>query len=585
MIRSCIPSVLSRCQLPSERRGTILVLTALLMVVLLGFVAMTVDVGFIELTRTQMQSAVDAGALAGAMELSGVDDPALVRSNASTAAVQTAAKHRAGDQAAVVVDPISDITFGKQVWNTSTQSYNIQWGDTATPYNVIKVKTARATGTSGDNRLPLFFAPAIGTSKSQVQAEAIATFQPRDIVVVLDFSGSMNDDSCFGAISKLGRSFIETNLQNMWTQLGAPVYGKLTATPQYATLNGRAASGTIPHVDVTFKRSSIAVTSTLNLSAVRVMFSNGATQTFSGLTSKTGTFSGTGSNSGKDITNCWVTSGSNASLSTGNYGEQFDFTVANIQTALGLTMAYPYPGGSWSEYIKEVQKTNNGIYSAGYRDMYGYMTWIEYLQTVRYAYSDTPDLWKTSEQPVGSMKDAVGLFIDYLLTVEAQDNVGLAVFTHSNSPGAILEHGLSNNLTQIKTTTSQRQAGHYMSGTNIYAGMKIARDELTSNARPRASRLMVLLTDGQANLPTSTSVATQMVLQEAQAAKDNKIKIVTIGLGADADIATLQSVADTTGGVFFDIPGGQSVSAVQVQLQNVFRQIASSRTLKLISGQ
>ena len=558
-------------------------LTALLMVVLLGFVAMTVDVGFVELTRTQMQSAVDAGALSGAMELSGVDDPTLVRANARNAAIQTAAMHRAGDQSSVVIDPVSGITFGKQAWNTSTQSYSVQWGDAATPYNVIKVQAQRATGAGGDNRLPLFFAPAIGTSKAQVSAEAIATFQPRDIVVVLDFSGSMNDDSCFGAMGKLGRSYIETNLQNMWTQLGAPVYGNLTVAPKYATLRGRTASGTIPHIDVVFKRASVDVISTINLSSVKLKFSNGNTQTFSGLTAKVGSFLGSGSNSGKDITNCWVISGTNASLSSGNQGEQFDFTTANIKTALGLTTAYPYPGGSWDEYIQTVQSSNNNIKAAGYRDMYGYMTWIEYLQTKRYSYSDTPDLWKTSEEPVGSMKDAVGLFIDYLMTTQAQDNVGLAVFTHSNSIGAILEHGLSNNLTQIKTTTAQRQAGHYMSGTNISAGMKVARDELTANARPRASRLMVLLSDGQANLPSNTTTATQMVLQEAQAAKDNKIKIVTIGLGADADTATMQSIADTTGGIYFGIPGGQTVSAVQSQLQNVFRQIASSRTLKLIS--
>ena len=89
----------------------------------------------------------------------------------------------------------------------------------------------------------------------------------------------------------------------------------------------------------------------------------------------------------------------------------------------------------------------------------------------------------------------------------------------------------------------------------------------------------------RSNLPTSTSVATSLVLQEAQAAKNAKIKVLTIGLGADADISTLQSVATTTGGLFYDIPGGQTVSAVQVQLQNVFRQIASSRTLKLIGDQ
>ena len=572
-------------QLPSnERRGTILVLTAVLMVVLLGFVAMTVDVGFIELTRTQLQSAADAGALAGAMELSATEDPALVRTNAKNAILQTAALHRAGDKASVVIDPMSDITFGKIVWNGNSQTYTTQWGDAATPYSVVKVRAMRTIGGSGDNRLPLFFAPAVGSNKADVGAEAIATFQPRDIVVVLDFSGSMNDDSCFGALSKLGRSYIESNFQAMWTQLGSPVYGNLTFIPKYATLKGRAASGTIPHIDVTFKRTSVSVVSTANLIQVKLQFSNGSTQTFAVSGTTTGTYSGTGGNSSSTITNAWVKSGTNASLSSGNNGEQFDFTTTNIKTALGLTGTYPYPGGSWDEYIQAVQSSSNNIKAAGYRDMYGYMTWLEYLQTQRYSYADTPDLWKTSEQPVGSMKDAVGLFIDYLQSVEAQDNVGLVVFTHSNSTGAILEHGLSNNLAQIKTTTSQRQAGHYLSGTNIYAGMKVARDELTARARPRASRLMVLLTDGVANLPTNSSVATQMVLQEAQAAKDNKIKVVTIGLGADADIATLQSVATTTNGIFFDIPGGQSVSAVQAQLQNVFRQVASSRTLKLISG-
>ncbi len=280
----------------SDRRGTILVLTAVVMVVLLGFVAMTVDIGFIELTRTQLQSAADASALSGAMELSGIDDPALVRENARNAVVQAAAMHRAGDKASVAIDPIKDITFGKLVWNGVSQTYKIQWGEDATPYNVIKVRAMRTTGLGSDNRLPLFFAPAIGSKNADVGAEAIATFQPRDIMIVLDFSASMNDDSCLGAINKLGRAAVESNLQTMWTQLGAPVYGKLTVTPTYATLAGRGASGTIPHIDVTYKRTSVDVVSTLNLSQVKLKFSNGATQTFSGLAAKLGSFAGTGSN-------------------------------------------------------------------------------------------------------------------------------------------------------------------------------------------------------------------------------------------------------------------------------------------------
>ncbi len=572
-----------RSQQSNVRRGTILVLTAVLMIVLLGFVALTVDSGFVQLTRTQLQSAADAAALSGAMELSGTDDPAVVRANATREIVNTAAMYRAGDLASVTIDPTKDITFGKLVWNGASQNYTIQWGLGATPYNVVKVQALRTTAPGSDNRLPLFFAPAIGTKKADVGAEAIATFQPRDIMIVLDFSGSMNDDSCLGAINKLGRFAVEANLQTMWTQLGSPVYGNLVFAPKYATLSGRAASGQIPHIDVTFKRTSVAVTSTLSLKTVKLKFSTGATQTFTGLSGLVGSFAGSGSNAGKDITNCWVISGSNASLSSGNAGEQFDFTQANIKTALGLTSPYPYPGGSWDDYILEVQKSTNNIKAAGYRDMYGYLTWLEYLQTRQYGSDDTPDLWKTSEQPVGVMKDAVGEFTDYLVEMEAEDYVGLSIYTHTNTTGAILEHGLSKNLDQIKSTTQHRQAGHYKSGTNISAGMSIGRNELILHARPRSSRLMVLMTDGEANEPGDSATAKAAVITEANLAAANKIKILTISLGAGADTALMQQVADITGGVHFNVPGGSTIAAVQTQLDKVFHEIANSRTLKLIT--
>lgn len=565
------------------RRGAILVLAAVLMVVLLGFVALTVDSGFIQLTRTQLQCAADAAALSGAMELSGTDDPALVRTNANREIVKTAAMYRAGDKASVTINPNADITYGKLVWNGASQTYSIQWGLDATPYNVVKVRAMRTISSGGDNRLPLFFAPAIGSQNADVGAEAIATFQPRDIMVVLDFSGSMNDDSCLGAISKLGRTAVESNLQTMWTQLGSPVYGNLAFTPKHATLKGRTASGTIPHIEVNYKRTSVVVTSTIALQMVKLQFSNGATQTISGLSGLVGTITGTGSNANQAITNCWVISGSNASLSSGNQGEQFDFTLTNLKSALGLTSPYPYPGGSWDEYILEVQKSTNNIKAAGYRDMYGYLTWIEYLQMRRYSSADTPDLWKTSEQPVGVMKDAVGEFTDYLVEMEAEDYVGLSIYTHTNSTGAILEHGLSKNLDQIKTTTQHRQAGHYKPGTNISAGMSLARNELVQHARPRSSRLMVLMTDGVANEPGDSATAMAAVITEANLAKTNKIKILTISLGAGADTSLMQQVADITGGVHFNVPGGSSIAAVQSQLDTVFREIANSRTLKLIS--
>ena len=401
-------------------------------------------------------------------------------------------------------------------------------------------------------------------------------------MVVLDFSASMNDDSCFGRIGTLGRAYIENNMQTMWQELGSPVYGKLAFTPQYATLGGVLASGTIPHIDVTFKRTSVSVISTKPITQIRLQFSSGSSQitTVSG-GPLTGTYAGTGSSAGKDIINCWVVSGKNASMSAGNYGELFAFTAANIKTALGLNIAYPYAGGSWSDYISFVQSSSSSAKNAGYRDMFGYMTWIEYLQTYYFSSADTVDLWKTSEQPIGVLKDGVDEFINYLTTIEAEDQVGLSIYTHTNSDGAILEHALSKNIDQVKTTTRHRQAGHYKAGTNISAGMKVARNEIVAHARPRAFRMMVLMTDGLPNEPTNAS---QLVIDEANAAKANKIKILTISLGVGADTSLMQQVADITGGIHFNVPGGASIATVRAQLQAVFRQIASSRPLKLIKG-
>ncbi len=568
-----------------DRRGAILVLAAIFMTVMLAFVAFAVDMSYMSLTKTQLQGAADASALAGAMELSGTEDPATVRTNALAAIRSVAGMHRSGNLSSIGIET-SDVTFGKMTWNTGSQSYVYNWGESQTPYNMVKVRADRDAVSGGsDDRLSLFFAPVLGHTKATIGAEAVASFQPRDIMMVLDYSASMNDDSSFGRIWSLGQSYIESNMLTMWNELGSPVYGNLTFAPQYAMLRGIAASGTIPHIDVTYKRSSVTVASTLPITQIRLQFSSGSSQivSVSGGT-LTGTYAGTGSYAGRDIINCWVKAGTNASLSAGNYGEQFAFTDANILTALGLNISYPYAGGSWQEYIDTVQSSGTDNDSAGYRDKYGYMNWIEYLQYYRFSSTETPNLWKTSEQPVGVLKDGVDEFIDYLTTIQAEDRVGLSTYTHGNSLGSILEHGMSTNLNQIKTTARQRQAGHYISGTNISAGMQVAREEIVAHARLRAFRMMVVMTDGMVNMPGSSSNGKAMVINEANAAAAARIKCLTISVGILADTALMQQVADITGGVHFNVPGGQSIANVRAQLRDVFRQIASSRPLKLIKG-
>lgn len=586
----------------SRRKGAIVVLAALMLIVILGFTAFSIDIGFLTLTRTQLQAAADSAALSAAMELTSSNDPATVRSNAAAAANQVAGMFENGDRGSVALLPSRDVFFGKQILQADG-TYLTTWGNDQTPYNVVKVKIARsqqtgADGKASDDRIPLFFAPAMGTKSASIGVEAIASFQPRDIMVVLDFSASMNDDSCLGAIAKLGRTAVETNLLKMWQELGSPVYGNLDFTPEYATLVGAPATSTTPHNEVTYRRSEVDITSTGTVKQAVLKFSNGATETISGLATSLITLKGSGWNSGATITSVSLDSTATVTTTTTTVVkkkltttttstviggvELFEFTAANIKASLGLTTTYPYPGGSWDDYISKVQASSGAIKDAGYRDMYGGITFLHYLQYYQPEYSNTPDLWKTSEQPVTCLKDGVDLFMDDLLATSSGDYVGLSVYTHTSTAGAVLEHGLSNNLTQIKTTTRHRQAGHYVGGTNISAGMKVARDEFTRNSRLRAVKWMILMTDGQANMPGTMSYAAQCVIDEAYAAKSANIKILTVTVGLDADTNLMQQVADITGGQYFQVRGDQSIDDVKAALLSVFHKIAASRPLKLL---
>ena len=54
---------------PQDERGQVIVLMVLMMVVLLGFAALVVDVGYAYYAHRSLQSSADAAALAGAQEL------------------------------------------------------------------------------------------------------------------------------------------------------------------------------------------------------------------------------------------------------------------------------------------------------------------------------------------------------------------------------------------------------------------------------------------------------------------------------------------------------------------------------------
>lgn len=456
-----------------RRRGVIIVLTALLLVFLLGMIAFAVDLGMIANTRTELQAAADAAAYAGAGALvSGT-------SAATTSAQSFYTANSAGGGALTASS--AALTFG--TWDTVTRAFT----PGGSPPNAVKVVSNLPNN-------PLFFGKVLGKNSYSMTATAIATYLPRDIAIVLDFSRSMCFDSSFDNIGVLSQSTIEANMRQIWSDLGSPVYGTLTLTPVYCNKS---------------KNSDVM--------------------------------------------------------------KQFKID----------RVAYPYPDGSWDEYIDFVQ-SDGTVASAGYRNYYGGLTLIQYWQTWQSRNSQTPDLCNTSQQPVKSVKDAVDVFLSYLTAHSTDDRVSLTVYTYSDNT-AILEQSLTKTYTNISSKVQARQAGHYVGGTNISAGMTKGRVDLQNNARVGAKKMMILMTDGEANMPTGNSTTDKaLCITEANLAKAAGIPIITITVGADADTSLMQQIADVTGGVYFQIPGGQSAASVKTQLEAVFAQVAADRPLKLV---
>ncbi|MCY2987184.1 MAG: pilus assembly protein TadG-related protein [Planctomycetota bacterium] len=172
-----------------RRSGAIAVLTALLLISLVGFAALGIDVGYILVAKRQLQRSSDAAAHAAALNIS---NPAVAR----PAARDIIGFNPVLGQTLQLTD--ADIIFGTRNWSTS--GYSFTWN--TLPYNAVKV-TVRKTQDSPNGSLPLILAPLLGHSRADFSASSIAVVYPRDIVFVLDVSGSMHHDGEMWAIPLL----------------------------------------------------------------------------------------------------------------------------------------------------------------------------------------------------------------------------------------------------------------------------------------------------------------------------------------------------------------------------------------------
>lgn len=139
-----------------RKRGAVGALFVVSLPVILGFAALTIDVGHLFATRAQLQAAADAIVLAAVSQLPDGD--------ATLAMAQQVASLNSDGHGAILAT--TDLIPGQ--WDTATGTFTA-W---ATPPDAVRA-TVRRSETNG-NPVQLFFARIFGFNTSNVHASAVA---------------------------------------------------------------------------------------------------------------------------------------------------------------------------------------------------------------------------------------------------------------------------------------------------------------------------------------------------------------------------------------------------------------------------
>lgn len=560
-----------------DRRGVVVVLTGFLLVVIFAFMALSVDSGRIVLTETEMQNAVDAAALAASQEIAasvhaaGQDgtDPTVDPNSIAAEAARTMAATVA-EANGVHIDPAADVRFGKRRYDPDTNTWPIVWD--ATPVNVVQVVARKDNpdAAAADAKLPLAFGWAIGRDSVELTASATAFVEARDMVLVLDFSGSMSDDSEMRSFDKLGQSEVEAALDNMWQELrdSDVRWPNKPGRQKWRSRFGEIRTAEGIHIsdnDTSDIFNALNLAETNNKGVLKWPFPQS--------------------------------------------GRASDGTPNNMPSASDSE-------DMWKDYIYYVKNL-----SGPYNKKYGFRTLLNYLQqNNQMKWSESEDLWRTSHYPFHAVKNGASLFLDFLDDLDFGDEVGLvsygtyAVWETQHYDGEvnldISSDPISDDYGTIDQIQRRHQAGHYDVYTGMGDGVLKAREMLVGDAddpddlghvRYGARPTMILMTDGQANrkpnnwsLPsdfdwndwtdydgdgsadyTTSDSKKQYAFWEATQAIRRGITIHTMAVGAGADRDIMRAIAFAGDGIFINVPGGATISELEDQMLEAFSQIAA----------
>jgi Ca-activated chloride channel family protein len=165
----------------TSRRGAMLVLIAIGLLVLVAMAAFTVDVTYMQLTRTELRTASDAAARSGVENLRRTRDA----DEARQAAIATAARNEvAGRPFQLTTDDIDIGCVERQSDGT--------WDFTPDkePFTGLRINAAM-TDSSVNGAIGLFFGDALGRGTFQPRQTSVAAYTDVEICLVIDRSHSM----------------------------------------------------------------------------------------------------------------------------------------------------------------------------------------------------------------------------------------------------------------------------------------------------------------------------------------------------------------------------------------------------------
>jgi hypothetical protein len=602
-----------------SREGTILILAAVLMVMMLAMVAFGLDLGYVNLTRTQLQSAADSAAMASSAVL-GRDDVSI-----GEVAKKYASLHAAGGKSVQLAD--SDIESG--TWDVASRTFSPMEGG-----NAVRITARRVDA-------PLFFGRVLGRDRFSTSASAISMANPRDIVFVVDLSGSMNDDS--------EPAWATNELTVEFSSLGYPTVATDLMQQVFTDFNYGAFPGTLQYVG-----SPLGVTA--NSSAYANLTKDGGPLTSGSIPSTYRISNSNSESTRKQKAYKWMIDKQIAVVMpnakpTPNSGTNYNYWAKYLDYILepkSVSGRGRLPPSQDSDRIDGLNNPNSVSFPSAssseprsYRNKIGYRTYVQFMMDfgrnvkpdgsnytpLSTASPDCP--WHSEtvggqtfsfpprEQPTHASRRALIAAIQVIQErnqsipdLSQRDWVSVVSFD-MNSPAPVIRQELTGDYDAAMNACTNLQAvadNTYSTATET--GLLTARNHIKSasdggSGRRHANKVVVLLTDGMPNLYTSSSgtinafisdnpsndfyggsaYAYNAPLMQSMAMQMEGWSVFPVGLGLGTDYSFMDRLARTGGTANNDgeSPRGSGNPAQYEQrLAEIFEQIITSPKARLV---